>query len=68
MGDSAEKMKVMVPFFQLVEIIEYIHALLSTHTAFSAYKHQDTNQVVKGTKVVEVLERFLSVKKNHSEK
>ena len=37
--------------------------LLAAYAALSAHKHQDTVEVVQGTKVVEVAEDYLNAKK-----
>ena len=57
LGDATARLKVMTPFFQLVDLREHMSQLLAAYAALSALlasKHGDTLEVVKGTTVREV--------------
>ena len=59
LGDVTACLKVMTPFFQLVDLHEHMRQLLAVYAALSATKHGDTLEVVKGTTVKEVSPGYL---------
>ena len=63
LGDATARLKVMTPFFQLVDLREHMRQLLAAYAALSAQKHGDTLEVIKGTKIREVPSEYLSAKK-----
>ena len=63
LGDATARLRVMTPFFQLVDMRDHMRQLLATYAALSAAKHSDELEVVKGTKIKEVPEAYLATKK-----
>ena len=59
LGDATTHLKVMTPFFQLVDLCKHMRQLLAAYAALSASKHGNTLEVVKGTTVKEVLHEYL---------
>ena len=51
LADATASIKVMTPFFQLVDLHEHMSQLLAAYAALSLIKHGDTLEVVKGTTV-----------------
>ena len=64
LGDATARLKVMTPFFQLVDIWDHMHQLLASYAALSAAKHDDELKVVTGTCIREVPAEYLTAKKN----
>ena len=63
LGDATARLKVMMPFFQLVDMRDHIHQLLASFAALSAAKHDDKLEVVTGTRIREVPAEYLTAKK-----
>ena len=63
LGDATARLKVMTPFFQLVDMRDHMHQLLASYAALSAAKHNDELEVVKGTRIKEVPTEYLTAKK-----
>ena len=59
LGDATTRLKVMTPFFQLVDLREHIRQLLAAYAALSASNHGNTLEVVKGTAVKVVSPEYL---------
>ena len=59
LGNATAHLKVMTPFFQLVDLREHMRQLLAAYAALSASKHGDILEVVKGTTVKEVSPEYL---------
>ena len=59
LGDATTRLKVMTPFFQLVDLHEHMRQILAAYATLSASKHGDTLEVVKGTTVREVSPEYL---------
>ena len=64
MGDAIACLKVMAPFFQLVDIQDHMHQLLASYAALSATKCDDKLQVVTGTRIKKVLGKDLATMKD----
>ena len=54
LGDATARLKVMTPFFQLVDMRDHMHQLLASYVAPSAAKHDGELEVVTGTCIREV--------------
>ena len=63
MGDATTRLKVMIPFFQLVDMWDHMHQLLASYAALSAAKHDDELEVVTGTRIREVPTKYLTARK-----
>ena len=63
MGDATTRLKVMTPFFQLVDMRDHMRQLLASYAALSAAKHDDELEVVTGTRIREVPAEYLTTKK-----
>ena len=63
LGDATARLKVMTPFFQLVDLCIHMCQLLAAYAALSVQKHGNTLEVIKGIKIREVPSEYLSAKK-----
>ena len=63
LGDATASLKVMTPFFQLVDMQDHMRQLLASYAALSAAKHDDKLEVVTGTRIREVPAEYLTAKK-----
>ena len=54
LGDATAHLKVMMLFFQLVDMQDHMHQLLASYAALLVTKHDDKLEVVRGTRVKEV--------------
>ena len=63
LGDATARLKVMTPFFQLVDMWDRMHQLLASYAALSAAKHDDKLEVATGTRIREVPAEYLTTKK-----
>ena len=59
LGDATTHLKVMTPFFQLVDLCEHMRQILAAYATLSASKHGDTLEVIKGSTVREVSPEYL---------
>ena len=63
MGDATARLKVMMPFFQLVDMRDHMHQLLASYAALAAAKYDHKLEVVTGTRIREVPAEYLTAKK-----
>ena len=63
LGDATARLKVMTPFFQLVDMRDHMNQLLALYAALSAAKHDDKLEVVTGTRIRNVPAEYLTTKK-----
>ena len=64
MGDAIACLKVMAPFFQLVDMQDHMRQLLASYAALLVTKCDNKLQVVTGTRIKEVLGKYLATKKD----
>ena len=63
LGDATAYLKVLMPFFQLVDIWDHMRQFLASYAALSAAKHDDKLEVVTGSYIREVPAKYLAAKK-----
>ena len=64
LGDATARLKVMTPFFQLLDLREHMRQLLAVYAVLSVSRHGDTLEVVKGMTVKEVSPEYLKARKD----
>ena len=62
MGDAIALLKVMMPFFELVDMPDHMHQFFASYAALSA-ANNDELEVVMGTRIKEVPAKYLTAKK-----
>ena len=64
LGDATARLKVMTPFFQLVDMRDHMRKLLASYAALSATKHDDKLEVVTGTHIREAPAEYLTARRS----